>query len=135
MVLWDAVSPHLLTSLLPYGVCMVVIRKLRKGRSVSILDMSSDGCHPDGPNTNLFVSLHKLLQAGQRTNTSSGHVGEMQLCLPRLPSLHGALLLTGLGGRLLKGEIQTVTIAQASRGEDGRGRGEVACEGLLRVGG
>lgn len=97
--------------------------------------MSTDGCHPDGPDTNLFVSLHKLLQAGQRTNTSSWHVGELKLCLPRLPSLHGALLLTGLGRRLLKGEIQAVAVAQASGGEDGRGRGEAACEGLFRMGG
>lgn len=97
--------------------------------------MSSDGCHPDGPNTNVFVSLHKLLQAGQRTNTSSRHVGKLQLCLPRLPPLHGALLLTGLRGRLLEGEIQAVAVAQDSGWEDGRGRGEAACEGLFRVSG
>lgn len=110
-------------------------QKLVSRGSVSISDMSSDGCHPDGPDTNVFVSLHKVLQAGQGTNASSRHVGELQLCLPRLPSLHGALLLTRLGGRLLQSEIQAVAVAQAVRWEDGRGRGEVAREGLFRVSG
>lgn len=98
-------------------------------------DMSGDGCHPDGPDTYLLVSLHKLLQAGQRSDASSWHVGELQLRLPRLTPLHRALLLTGLDGRLLEGERQGMAIAQAGGGEDGRGRGEAACVGLLRVGG
>lgn len=36
--------------------------------------MSGDCGHPDGPDTDLLVSLHKLLQAG--------HGVERQLCLP-----------------------------------------------------
>lgn len=58
---------------------------------------------------------------------------ELQISLSRLPSLYGALFLTGLGRRLLQRETQAVAITQAGGGEDGRGRGEAACEGLLRV--
>lgn len=94
--------------------------------------MSGDCCHPDGPDTDLLVSLHKLLQAGQRPDAAPSHGGEVQLRLPRLPPLHRALLLAGLGGMLLEGERQAVSVAQASRG-DGRGRGEAARVGLLRV--
>lgn len=81
--------------------------------------MSGDSCHPDGPDTDLAVSLHKMLQAGQRTDASPRHGGELQLCLSRLSPLHGALLLTGLGGEVLNGERQAVAVAQAGGGEDG----------------
>lgn len=97
--------------------------------------MSGDRCHPDGPDADLLVSLHKLLQAGQRADAPARHGGELQLRLPRLPPLHRALLLAGLGWGLLEGERQVVAVAQASGGKDGRGRGEAACVGLLRVGG
>lgn len=95
--------------------------------------MSGDSCHPDGPDADLLVSLDKLLQAGQGGDAPSRHGGELQLRLPRLPPLHRALLLTGLGGRRLEGERQLVAVAQAGRGEDGGGRGEAARVGLLRV--
>ncbi len=75
--------------------------------------MSSDGCHPDGPDADLCVSLHKVPQAGQRGDALPRHGGELQLRLPRLPPLHRTLLLTGLGGKLLQGEGQAVAIAQA----------------------
>lgn len=42
--------------------------------------MSSDCRHPDGPDIDLLVSLHKLLQAG--------HGRELQLRLLCLPPLH-----------------------------------------------
>lgn len=95
--------------------------------------MSGDRCHPDGPDAHLLVSLHELLQAGQRANAPRWHVRELQLRLPRLPPLHRALLRAGLGGRLAEGEGEAVAVAQAARGEDGRGRGEAAREGLLRM--
>lgn len=79
VVLWDAVRAHLLTSLLPYSVC--VNRKLCS-------DMSGARRHPDGPDTDLLVSLHKLLQAGQRSDATAPHGRELQLRLPRLPPLH-----------------------------------------------
>lgn len=66
--------------------------------------MSVDCCHPDGPNTDLLVSLHKLLQAGQRSDAAPRHGGKLQLRLPRLSPLDGALLLTGLGGGMLEVE-------------------------------
>lgn len=98
-------------------------------------DMSGDGCHPDGPNTHLLVSLHKLLQAGQRTNAPHWHVRELQLGLARLPPLRWALLLTGLSNRLAEGERKAVAVAHAISGEDGRRRGEPAGVRLLRMGG
>ena len=97
--------------------------------------MSSDSCHPNGPDSDLLVSLHKLLQAGQRTDAPPRHVREPQLRLPQLPPLHGAFFLTGPGVGMLEGETQAVAVAQASGREDGRRRGEAACVGLLRVGG
>lgn len=98
--------------------------------------MSGDGGHPDGPNTDLLVSLHKLLQAGQRRDAPPRHGRELQLRLPRLPPFRGALLLAGLSGELLEGERQaSMAIAQAGGREDGGGRGEAARVRLLRVGG
>ena len=97
--------------------------------------MSGDGGHPNGPDTHLLVSLHQLLQTGERADAPLWHVRELQLCLPRLAALDCALLLTGLGGRLAEGKRKTVTIAQPSGGEDGRGRGEAVRVGLLRMGG
>lgn len=97
--------------------------------------MSGDSCHPDGPNTDLLVSLHKMLQAGQRGDTPPWHGGELQLRLARLSPLHRALLQAGLGGGLLEGERRAVAVAQAAGGVDGRGRGEAARVGLLGVGG
>ena len=98
-------------------------------------DMSGDCCHPDGPDTHLLVSLHELLQAGQRTHAPPTQGRELQLHLPRLPPLHRALLLPGLGVRLLEGERQAVSIAQVCGGAVGGGGGEAARVGLLRVGG
>lgn len=97
--------------------------------------MSGDGCHSNGPDTHLLVSLHKLLQAGQRTDAPPWHVGELQLRLSRPPPLHRALLLTGLGGRLAERERKAVAIAHASSGEDGGGGREAASVRLLRMGG
>lgn len=59
----------------------------------------------------------------------------MQLCLPRLPPLNGAFLLTRFYGRLVEGEGQAVAIAHASQREDGRGRWEAACIRLIGMGG
>lgn len=89
--------------------------------------MSGDRGHPDGPDTDLLVSLHQLLQAG--------HGVERQLRLPRLPPLHRALLLTGLADGVLHGERQAVAIDQASGGVDESGSGEAARGGVLRMGG
>lgn len=41
---------------------------------IKFSDMSGDRCHPDGPHTDVLVSLHELLQAGNG--------GELQLRLP-----------------------------------------------------
>lgn len=134
VVLWDAVKPHLPTKKVCYHiVCVWFNSELCKKCEYS--DMSGDGGHPDGPDTDLLVSLHKLLQAGQRTDVLSRRGWELQLRLPRFPPLHRALLLAELGGRVLEGERQVVSVAQAGEGEDGGGRGEAACVGLLRVGG
>lgn len=95
---------------------------------IKFSDMSSDCCHSDGPHTDVLVSLHELLQAGNGR--------ELQLRLSRLPALHRALFLARLGADLLYGQRQAVAVAQAGRGgEDGSRGWEVACGGLLRMGG
>lgn len=96
-----------------------------------ILDMSGDGCHPNGPNTYFLVSLHELLQTGQRADAPPWLVRELQLRLSRFPTLHRALLLTGLSRELTEGERKAMAIAHTSRGEDGRGEGEATCVRLL----
>lgn len=96
-------------------------------RKTMYSEMSGDCRHLNGPNTDLLVSLDKLLQAG--------HSRERQLCLSGFPPLQPTLLLAGHGGELLRTESQPVAIIQAG----GRVRkslwGEAAHVGLLRVDG
>lgn len=93
--------------------------------------MSGDGCHPNGPNAYLLVSLHELLQTGQRADASPWLVRELQLSLSRFPTLRRALLLTGLSRELTEGNRKAMAIAHASGGEDGRREGEATCVRLL----
>lgn len=135
VVLWEVIRPPLLTRVCYcYSVCGCEQKAVFKVKCESS-DMSGDCCHPDGPDAHLLVSLHKLLQAGQGADAAAWHVGELQLRLSRLPPLHRALLLTGLGGRVAEGEGEAVAVAHAGGGEYGGGRGEAARVGLLGVGG
>lgn len=87
--------------------------------------MSGERRHADGPHTDVLVSLHEMLQAGNG--------GELKLGLPRPPPLLRAFLLPRLGADLLHGQRQAVAVAQADGAGPEQGRG--AGGGLLGVGG
>lgn len=131
VVLWGVLGLSLPTFQVCYHrvctsvrVCVCVCVSVRK---TMYSEMSSDGRHLNGPNTDLLVSLDQLLQAG--------HSRERQLCLSVLPPLQRTLLLAGHGGELLRTESQPVAVARAGGHVRGSLWGEAAHVGLLRVDG